>query len=394
MPNEISPDGVIINKETPDAVQPNPDVNKEVQVNNEKPVVNQEVPKPEVETPDNDGEDALPVVNFDEFINRKEEPVNELAKKEDELTSTPKPEAKETKNAEAPNKTTEQQKQTGRDYSGLTDEEIHLFKSMSNDSFNKLKPIFLAHKSNKAELDKRDARIAELEKGEVKLPDSYYENPHGVILHPDFIQANQLANKAQFIANHWRKQLQNIREGKSTYSFIDINPETGEFTFTDKPSDAAAEVDVLEYFTHAQNQFARFKGKAESMIENHAQRHQSVIKWINEFENTSFPWYNTNEELKKVVDGVVNNFHPSLRANPIIKGYAKAIVMIHQLGNTLQKMKENGGTVDVKNKAGKVSEQQGKAGPTAADAGASGKNGSSPDEITFDSFLQRKEQTE
>jgi len=61
-----------------------------------------------------------------------------------------------------------------RDYSGIDEADLPVFKQMSKEAFEKIKPIYQSNKANVAEIAKRDTRIKELEAG--GIPQSYYEH--------------------------------------------------------------------------------------------------------------------------------------------------------------------------------------------------------------------------
>jgi len=88
-----------------------------------------------------------------------------------------------------------------RDFSGLPDEVIPLFKKMGNESFAKLKPIFIEHSQLKDVVKQKDAKIAELQKGVPVLPDHYFEHPQGYLLDPTFAQEEANTDLANKIVN-------------------------------------------------------------------------------------------------------------------------------------------------------------------------------------------------
>lgn len=88
----------------------------------------------------------------------------------------------------------------GRDYTGYTPEEVETLKQMSNPAFNytvgKLK------------------QLKELE-GKVKAGNEvYYQHPQGFMLTPEYNQAITDYQYADFEANHWKKQLLEVKAGR------------------------------------------------------------------------------------------------------------------------------------------------------------------------------------
>lgn len=101
---------------------------------------------------------------------------------------------------------------TARDYSGLDEEEIGIFKKMSNDSYNKLYPVYKAFKAAGGKFD--DSRIKELEK---QLEDTrnfrYFEHPEAFQSDETYQQTVQLESIIESAYNHWLRQLEAAESG-------------------------------------------------------------------------------------------------------------------------------------------------------------------------------------
>ena len=90
----------------------------------------------------------------------------------------------------------------GRDYSGLSEREVQMFKGMTRTAFETLKPIYLEHKQLKDEIKTRDTRIKALEDSKETLPSSWYEHENAYVLSPEFAQLSSNLDTSQAIAKH------------------------------------------------------------------------------------------------------------------------------------------------------------------------------------------------
>jgi hypothetical protein len=280
-----------------------------------------------------------------------------------------------------------------RDYSDLADEDVPLFKKMGNETFNKLKPMYLEHKKLKDEAVTKQAEIDKLRKG--ALPDNYFEHPRGYTLTPQFENAANTAIKAGQIVEHWEKQLNKIKNGDDTYQEIHINSQDGGF-YLSKPIQATKESasEITDYLKGCEQQLMQKRIALQEMATSHGNTYKQAIDSVKAFEEQAFK--NFTGENAKVLEPVVNDtinkvLPPAFHTNPLARSYAKALITLQQLGtaykDAMEKLKagENGkATIVEKEKI----ESKRKAGPTNSDMAAGGEDGKSSDNVSFDMFQE------
>ena len=380
---EITPDGNPVQQQAAPSSSPPPPapviVDKPAPAEVEK-TTTEELPA-EVET-DN-------AIDFNDFVNAR----SDIVDKAKVDAAKPKSEAVDDKSTEikvAPKVST-----TARDFTGIDDSDVPLFKQMANDSFNKLKPIYLEHKKAQNELKQRDTKIAELEKGVVKLPDSYYEHPSAVVLTPEFQQANSNLSLSQQIFSHWADQLTKVREGASEYEIIDIDRNTGELKVVSKaPADSKAEMALLTYFNHAQQQATNQQKVVDQLVANHTNVYRQSMGWLQDFQTKALGVFDKPETKKQydpVISSVIQSFPSTFRANPLAVPLAKALIVI----NELAAVQRNGGAAAQQQagaqiKSPKAQADKRRAGPTASETGAGSSGAGNESEVTVDDFERVK----
>lgn len=293
-----------------------------------------------------------------------------------------------------------QQKQVQqRDYSGLADDEAALFKNMSNDAYNKLRPIHDEYKKIKPELETVKAKLADAEKGIVKLPDNYYEHEHGFLLSPEFGRASETINKAGAVLQHWKNQLTKVRSGNAeTFTRLGIDRETGEF-FETAPQPITKETEELvnSFVDGAQAQLAKQQVKLQTLIEGHGAKAKEAKDWIGNFESSTFKIIDNNVELQNMVKDTISKFPAAYRSNPMAAAFAKSLVLNAKLGQFLSQVAaQQQQNDDSTGKEKKVTQQkkQTRQGPSAAEIAAEGggkKSTDSGDDVSVEDFQRAKD---
>ena len=388
---DISPDGVPLGStaaplpstQTPPVTPP-------------APVVEPEVPAIE------EGDEKT--VDFSAFLDTKKgipiedkplaEPAAEEAPSTEEVPTNEKPEEV---TPVVPSRTPSHKRQvTPRDYSDIDEADKVLFRDMSNDAFNKLKPLYLENKKLKPELEAVKKLVAQ----QSNIPANVYEHPDGYILTPQYRKAASDVNDAQLIFNHWQSQLQAIEEGKGTYTTLTRDANNQLSYAQEVPVDSSSKTKLLTLMNGAQNQYIKYSAEAEALVKTHSQQYQQAQTFLKDHSQKSFAVF-YSDEGKKVygpqIDAIVESFPPAYRNNPLMSDYARALVMCNQLATIVQglqsgKMPANGKPATSNGKAPAARAQQRRAGPTVRDTGAveSSANDEARD-ITFDAFQRVKQ---
>lgn len=361
-----------------------------------------------------------PIVNFSdfsEFNDAQTVPVSEVIKKADEVVKQEEPkkveEAAKTAELETKPKATETVVETPKatpeeeakakeveveevakdirtgkkDYTDIDPADIPIFSKMGQKSFEKLKPIYLEHKRQQAELAEKNAAIEKLSKN--ALPDSYYQHPRGYTLSRDFEQAAEIYGKAQTIVNHWNNQLAKVEEGAETYQEIHIDQQ-GNF-YLSKPvvADKNTVSDLKELVKGSEEQLRGRAVALRTLATSHSNIVKQSIDAIRDFEEKSFSHFGGDNKAKAdpiVKDTISKILPPAFHNDPLATPFAKAVLTIQQLGElvkTLKAEKDKGGTTTTT-----VSTDQQKAGPTKASMSAAPAPSKNGEDITFDDFKE------
>lgn len=277
----------------------------------------------------------------------------------------------------------------GRDYSEFNDEEKGLFKRMSNDAFNRLKPIYLDHRKLKTQLEEKNKELETAKKGLTTVPDSYYEHPQAYVLTPEFAQAQGDVMKAEQVFNHWSSQLEKVREGAKEIDMLGSD-QNGNLVITGKlPADTSAETRLLTYFNFSQQQLMNAQANARALGRTHSERYQNAVNFVRDFESKSFGAFDdpaSKPTLEPLVKSTIEGFPPTFRSSPLASLLAKSLITTTRLAALVQKLQGNGATSQAPNPATKN-------GPTAAEAaaeGGEGDKGKDKDSVTFDDFEKVK----
>lgn len=266
---------------------------------------------------EDDGEDELTQQEVDK---------KKAAKKEEEVKKEEKvKEEEETKSAKVEQQETKREKSTSdeRDYADLPENVIPIFKKMSNESFNALKPVYLAHGKLQEEVKKKETEIAELKKGKVSLPESYFEHPQGYLLDPEYTQAEVNTNLSQQILNHWNQQLILIRQGKP-WQDLGEDQKGNIIALSPKQPTENDEIAVMNYINFAHQQLVKNQSKMETAAERFKSRHTEDIKLLKEAETTYFPDFDKPEHpTSGIQKQVIEALPASMRKHPLASVLAK-----------------------------------------------------------------------
>lgn len=222
-----------------------------------------------------------------------------------------------------------------RDLSDIDDELKPLFKQMSNDAFEKVKPIVLEHKKLKAELTAKEAALVDAKKG--GLPDSYYEHEMGYVLSPEFTQESSRVQLASAVRDHWRAQLNAVRQGADTYIPLVDDGKGNVVQGAPVKVDRGSDTELTEIHLWAQQQAMNAQAQLNTMSTTHKARATEVKNWVENFQNRSFPIFEKDPALKAMIPDTINVFHPALRNNPLMPTLARAIIAMTKMASMMQK---------------------------------------------------------
>lgn len=306
---------------------------------------------------------------FDAFLQTKgEEPKVEEPKQEEQVSQE----------VEKPS--------ASRDYSDLQEEEVEIFKKMSNKAFNTMKPIYKEYKTYKQTLAQKEKELSELKAKQVEVPPSIYQHEEGYVLDPQFRQAYSNLTTAKAVAQHWENQLNNIRQGAKEVDNLVFNQQTQRFELAGKvPADVNTETEVLKQVTRAQTIAMQQEQAVQNAIAFHKQNYSSSANTVSEMQKAFFGKLDT-DQYKPLVQQQLETLPPIYRNHPVAQLAARSLVMNALLANLLKsaaKEKSNGATKIVRQASG----------PTAGEASAdgNGKSSNNNSEVNFADFQKVKD---
>jgi hypothetical protein len=275
-----------------------------------------------------------------------------------------------------------------RDYTGIPEADVPMFQRMSNEAYEKFRPMYDSFMKQTQEIATLKEQVSKIPQAG-RMPDSYYEHPAAYVLSPEYSQAVIEANEAQSVLEHWRLQLDEVRNGAQEYQTLVRDPQTGQIMYGAKVAvDQRTQSQLENIFMNANSQANTYQQKMGAIKETFARTHKSAIADLNAYEKAFFsPYEDPKHPMVPAIQDTLKQMHPSFRSNPMAPFVAKSIVTINALLNLL---KANGQKTQQEKVKEKVTAAQRKAGPIATGAGAGTEEGKE-DEVTMDDFLKVKE---
>ena len=277
-----------------------------------------------------------------------------------------------------------------RDYSDLEPDVVPLFRNMSNDAFNKLKPLYLEHKNLKKTLEEKEGVIKSL--NERKPTTSTLEHEEGYLLDNEFRTALAGQNAANYIYNHWAKQHDAIGNGAKEVEILGYDDKTGQYVITQKiPADVNAERFVLKQLAYAQNLQMQQEQNVRQISSTYKNRYSENLNGLKQLEAAYFNVFDKPENVsvyKPVIEKHLQSIPAAFRSHPIASSFAKSLALNEALARMISDIQsKNTSKVEDKSKSSKKPNS----GPSAAEAaGDGGKNKGNDEAVTLDDFERIK----
>lgn len=226
----------------------------------------------------------------------------------------------------------------GRDYSQFEPQDVELFKKLPNHLFNAMKDRYAQVKEIATQNAKLTERIKQIESG--ALPDSYVQHPQAFTLSPEYTQAAQLHNQAQFEVGIVEKAINAIEMGLPYQVLTGYDAQDNPVFRTVQPKldkDGNALLDIA-----AKNSYMRVLQQIDRKREGAEQQMQSVKAQfgamrgaqLNEFKQMqaqTFPVFE-KPEYKQQIDATVAQLPAYLRHDPAVAQFcARGSMLINAL---------------------------------------------------------------
>lgn len=205
-----------------------------------------------------------------------------------------------------------------RDLTGIAEEDAPLFRQMSNEAFNKLKPIYLKQREAENQLVEYQKQLEEA-KNNPQVPPHYFTHPRGFMLQDEYLAAVGDASKAQQIVDHWNRQMIKIRQGEK-WQPLEEN-EKGDLVFgEERDADAEGEVFVNRQILFSQNQLTNVRNDLNGIITGFSSKSNDAINWVKNVENQFFPDYDKPEHpTAQLQKSLLDQIHPAFKSDPLAK---------------------------------------------------------------------------
>lgn len=286
-----------------------------------------------------------------------------------ELGNVAAPNKETTKTSEAakePDVTTEKEfpDAGGRDFSGLEENEVPLFKRMSNSAFAYLKPKLLEAKSKAVALKNLETEVANLRVGKVTLPDNYYQHPQAYLLTPEAGEAAKVIDTFTSYQNHWENQLLAVKQGKDWVDLV--KGADGSIVYSaPQPATPQAELAITKWMNHAARQIGEAQGKMTSLQQTHTQRYQESEGIIKGASKEYFGYLDdAKHPARATYEQVLAKFPSAYKNHPLADLAARATTACLQLQEANKLLKAGAGASATV--ASQIKEQATKAGPSGA----------------------------
>jgi len=208
-------------------------------------------------------------------------------------------------------KTKKEKEVASRTLDEIDENDRPLFKAMSNETFNKLKPIYLEHKQLKQE----NEALKESKKKDVA---TIYGHPKSFSLTKEYETHLNDYNLSERIKSHWSLQASKVSRGEK-WQDLDMDPKTGRLVLSEpKESNAEAEVFIGDQLQFAREQnFEASKG-LKSYIDNYGKTYETDLQVVNDAKEKFFPGYTAKDHpTRKIQDAVLEALPISFRNNPV-----------------------------------------------------------------------------
>ncbi len=182
-------------------------------------------------------------------------------------------EAKVTDNK--PNMLAKLKEKSTRDYTGFSDDQVKILKSMSNEAFAYVAPLLKAPKQAAAPPTNQQ----------------FFQHPQAFVLHPYYQRITSVGQNADAEANAWMEQLVKIESGEEWTPLIGVDQKTGKFIYGDarKPSIQDKEA-VRSSMMRCQQVSQGAKAQLQIMPQQFQQQANTDLQLINQERAKRFDW--------------------------------------------------------------------------------------------------------
>ena len=221
---------------------------------------------------------------------------------------------------------------TKRDLSGLAPDHAKLFKAMSNEAYDFLRPIFDEHQKGAKAQSELQAKLEEA-RGQ-----RWYETENAYTLAPEYQHLTDNLSKIDFEERYWQEQLAAAEEGKPITMLTGIDKETGQYILGEPESPTAKHKAVLfSNLAKAQQIRSQLTDNINQLRSNYSGKFKRLDDELGKVDQTLFAKLDTNNPtVKAKFDKWVNQFPEEVRGQRVYQMLAKGMVAIESLVEKLK----------------------------------------------------------
>jgi hypothetical protein len=222
----------------------------------------------------------------------------------------------------------------GRDLTGLSEADARLFRSMGNDAYQALRPIY-------DEYPKLKGKVAELEKqyneaktlADDRINKGIFEHEEGYKLHPEYKEGEYAHNLADYEAKFWRTQLLNLTPGNTIQVLTAFDEKTGKHTIEEvaitEENRRQIELSLTESFNLAQHNRLNAKAKLDGVRNSFKGQYDEYAKGFDAINNQLFKQHEA--KIKPVADSFLKRMPPTQRNKREVIALCNALGFIGML---------------------------------------------------------------
>ena len=258
------------------------------------------------------------------------------------------------------------QQAKARVFDGLGEEEIPLFKQMSQQAYDYLYPKYLASRE-------QEARIKELEE-KANAADSrrWYEEPDAYTLHPEYRELQDHSNNLGIEERFWTEQLANIEENKPFYTLERERGPDGKYVYkygSEQQPSATAKATIISNLAALTQHKISASGKLKSLQADFAGKHKSFNDSLGKINKTVFGGvdFNGDNPIAKSYNAYLNQFPAEFRSQLPYQLIAQSGAVIEAL---VERIRSSEATKTAKAGVAKVVKVAGPGSGVATSSGA------------------------
>ena len=212
-----------------------------------------------------------------------------------------------------------------RDFAGLSQDEVAIFQKMSNAAYDKLRPVYDAHKKiveRETQLKAREDSVTNA------LPKGVFDHEQAYTLAPQFNQLASTVQKLEFERGYWATQFAAIEVGED-YKPLMIDAKGNYVEGKPQRATPAAKAEVMNNMTLATQLHSQHQQQLQQVQQSFTNRRAELVRGIQGHEKTLFGFLEAADNpYKTVVQEVLNAIPEEFRDHPLASWVAKSMATI------------------------------------------------------------------